>query len=389
MRNRLILPISSTQPERAASAGSGIGDVEPAWYRALVWLGLGAGVAGMIALANRAPQAYDSLVQEDRFIEWWSAVLFVAAAGAHAARARRRRSRWPLLVALFCLTAAGEETSWGQRLVGFTPPEAFLATNYQQEFNLHNFAALLGRPKWTLIACLLAYGLALPLVAASAGRRVPAWARAAAAEMAPPLLLVPWFLAAVVLLIWYPVEMTAEWVEAMTGGLFLLAAGPPGWWPLAAILVALFPASALTAAGDARRADPKLVRCAANEVAALRDAIATGAAGAERLLRMRSSHRRVWSLSRDSSLRAPPEALLAAASCAPGAADGARRRYAVDPWGTAYWIRLRRPRSGERSLTVYSFGPNRRRDEGARGDDLRADTVLSTRRAPLDQAAKR
>jgi hypothetical protein len=48
-----------------------------------------------------------------------------------------------------------------------------------------------------------------------------------------------------------------------------------------------------------------------------------------------------------------------------------RRRFAVDPWGTAYWIRVRRAEEGT-VVSVYSFGPNRRRDDSPGSDDIRA-----------------
>lgn len=50
-----------------------------------------------------------------------------------------------------------------------------------------------------------------------------------------------------------------------------------------------------------------------------------------------------------------------------GARDAdARRRYIVDPWGTAYWIRTVTAVSGDRQVMIYSFGPNRRRDGDSR-----------------------
>jgi hypothetical protein len=61
-----------------------------------------------------------------------------------------------------------------------------------------------------------------------------------------------------------------------------------------------------------------------------------------------------------------------------GSADAVlnRRRYIVDPWGTAYWIEVTRDEEGEtRQVLVYSFGPNRRRD-GPAGDDVRAEGAL-------------
>jgi hypothetical protein len=62
------------------------------------------------------------------------------------------------------------------------------------------------------------------------------------------------------------------------------------------------------------------------------------------------------------------------AVCATDPAAPARREHAVDPWGTAYWIHLRRA-DGAIRLVVYSFGPNRRRDGTpgtGQGDDLAA-----------------
>ena len=56
----------------------------------------------------------------------------------------RRRKRSPVDVTLlaglglFCWFVAGEEISWGQRLLAFQPPEFFLRENFQQELNLHN-----------------------------------------------------------------------------------------------------------------------------------------------------------------------------------------------------------------------------------------------------------
>lgn len=60
-------------------------------------------------------------------------------------------------------------------------------------------------------------------------------------------------------------------------------------------------------------------------------------------------------------------------------AGARRRRVGVDPWGMAYWLRAERPDRGIRRITVYSMGPNRRRDgrpgETA-GDDIAAVGVL-------------
>lgn len=82
---------------------------------------------------------------EDGPIEWATAAALLAAAGVSAWTAwrpapgtsRLRTVLW-LGLAAFCLFAAGEEISWGQRVLGFSSPEFFLEHNAQRETNLHN-----------------------------------------------------------------------------------------------------------------------------------------------------------------------------------------------------------------------------------------------------------
>lgn len=45
---------------------------------------------------------------------------------------------WLVFFVLFCLVAFGEETSWGQHIFGFNPPESVRLINQQNEFNFHN-----------------------------------------------------------------------------------------------------------------------------------------------------------------------------------------------------------------------------------------------------------
>jgi hypothetical protein len=44
-------------------------------------------------------------------------------------------------LALLFLFGAGEEISWGQRILGFQTPESLSQVNRQEEFNLHNLSA--------------------------------------------------------------------------------------------------------------------------------------------------------------------------------------------------------------------------------------------------------
>lgn len=339
----------------------------PWWWHA----GAAAWIAGMLLYARLDETRYAEIVQEDRFVEWWTALLFLAAAVAFGRVAWRGRRLFDAGVALFCFAAAGEEVSWGQRLLGFIPADAFLERNAQQEANLHNLVEPFGQPKWTLVAILVAYGLLLPLAA-----RVPPLRRLAAAVRAtvPPAGLALWFATTIAVLVWYPVRFTGEWVEALAGALFLAAAPMPWRTTLAALgATALLAVGAerLSARTDAR---PSAVACAVEETRALLDGVLADTTSSL-VQGDGSEHRRVWSLWRDGELSPAAGERLARAACAESRGLARRRRYAVDPWGTAYWVRTETEPTGARRITVYSFGPNRRRDD-AGGDDVVASVTL-------------
>ena len=93
------------------------------------------------------PDLYYLNVQEDEFMEWatfWS--FFLAAAGCAWAAVRQWRKTatipWFLAgLSLFCFVVAMEEISWAQRVFAYRPPSYFLAENFQQELNFHNFVS--------------------------------------------------------------------------------------------------------------------------------------------------------------------------------------------------------------------------------------------------------
>ena len=353
------------QSASRAGAAPGAGRRVPWWLHAAA----AAWVVGMLLLARTREGAYSELVQEDRFVEWWTALLFASAGLAFAVGAWRGRRLLDAGVALFCLAAAGEEISWGQRILGFVPPETFLERNAQQEANLHNLVEPFGQPKWTLVVILVAYGVLAPLVARTrAGRRL---AERLGGTVVPGALAV-WFAAAAAILAWYPVRFTGEWVEALAGALFLLAAPVNASWGAGAALASALLAFVAQEAGARRRARPELVACAAAEVRALladvvADSGSSVVAGGGRLHRRLHTLWRIGDLSPDHAVR------FRAASCDQPATDLQRRRFGVDPWGTAYWVEAVRE-DGARRVTVYSFGPNRRRDERG-GDDVVATTL--------------
>lgn len=73
------------------------------------------------------------------------------------------------VTALVLILAFGEEVSWGQHWLGFTPPEAVLQSNLQEEFNLHNYI-----PPSTMEALYYVGGLGLLVLGARLGSLVEA-----------------------------------------------------------------------------------------------------------------------------------------------------------------------------------------------------------------------
>lgn len=124
--------------------------------------------------------------KEDSVVETCSAVLFLGSAicffvmltRSDFIRQRGTKSAYlfTLLWALLMVLFAGEEISWGQRLFGFSTPEALSQVNTQQEFNIHNIDFVdkfLGGKYRYLSIMMLATGLLLPLMAlTTTGRRI-------------------------------------------------------------------------------------------------------------------------------------------------------------------------------------------------------------------------
>lgn len=333
----------------------------------------GAFVAWCLWAATYQPDAYRDAMQEDRFLEWLTVFAYGSAGVIALRRAIRSRRPFDGLVAMFLLFVAGEEMSWGQRVLGLTPPSYFLEHNTQQEMNLHNFSAFGGGPKEPLTLILVGYAVVLPLVArVGRGRRL--LERLGATP--PAAAIIPWFLVAVVLLVWYPFNFTGEWTELLAGSAFLVAVGAS-----AATLGVLLPLGAAFGWGMALwsargSGSASAVSCAAAEAQAIAQALNAETLG------LSNKHKRAWTLVEEGRIDSDIlRQRLATVPCDDRHRD-ARRRFAVDPWGTAYWIRVRRMRD-QAAVTVYSFGPNRRRDTDAEdsrgGDDILARTTL---RAP-------
>ncbi len=336
---------------------------------------------GWVLQANY-PDFYYQTCQEDEYVEWATFWGFIAATAVFIAAAwRQRRSGerlpWFLFgVGLFCFFFAMEEISWGQRLLGYRPPDYFLAENFQQELNIHNVTSTALR-KLTLKGIILGYGVGLAIFGMTrVGRR---WLERLGV-VAPPAALAPAFIGAFLLYDSYPWKFSGEWVELMLAFGFLFAGlvheasfrpDPPGRRLLGAALVVGFVAVAAAGVVHAavsrhqRDANPDVLAAATKELEALGQDFRSGKA------RSRCNvHRRLHTF-----VERYDQDYLLEGSFAGLVAQGlpeSRARYLIDPWNTPYWIRDRC--DDDRRVTfVYSFGPNRRRDSDRweiGGDDV-------------------
>jgi hypothetical protein len=362
-------PAASPPPEPSGARGSHAsrdGAAIPPLFHLLA----GAWVAAALAFAALQPDVA-FLLGEDGLVEWWTVTLYGAAGATLLRRSVRDRRVFDVLVALFCVFVAGEEFSWGQRLIGYNPPAFFLERNLQQEATLHNMVSA----REILSYALAGFGLLLPAL-----RRVPRTRRVieAVGASVPPAALAPWFVAAVVLIQWDPTRITGEWAECLSGALFLAATWRDGqrarrWAVPAATLAG---AALLTAASVHEGTSPDHVACARAELSALLADVTTGGAATGQAVRQGiPPSRRIWSSVADGDIDLTHARRFAAAACEGSAAAGAaeRRRFAVDPWGTGYYVAVQRTASGRVEALVHSYGPNRRRDSRARpdaGDDI-------------------
>lgn len=110
----------------------------------------------VVLLANSlaafsTPEIATSMEAEDGWIESLGALFFFLAAalfamaflksgGSNTANSYLKGRRNWMFIPLFllCFLAAGEEISWGQRIIGWETPEAIKEINAQEETNLHN-----------------------------------------------------------------------------------------------------------------------------------------------------------------------------------------------------------------------------------------------------------
>lgn len=124
-----------------------------------------AAAAGGVWLHEVDVDTMRRLCSEDGVVENLTAAAY-ALAGLAVLLAARRRTRGRLLYlghGLLFLFVAGEEISWGQRLLGLQTPEAWQQINEQDETNLHNLWLFHGHVRAVGLLVVFCLCLAIPL----------------------------------------------------------------------------------------------------------------------------------------------------------------------------------------------------------------------------------
>jgi hypothetical protein len=371
-------------PQRATDRGP-----RPMGNRQLAWLGNSLVVFVIVALGaieSLDRDVYYRAVQEDGAVEWATVLLLIPGMWLSVAAARRARTdagafRWFFVgLGAFCLFFAGEEISWGQRLMAYQPPEYFLEHNTQQELNLHNLFKHAVRTKYLLMGIVGLWGVLLPALHAfvAPARRL----LDRLGFVVPPFLLAPAFAAVGILSYVYPWKYTGEVAECLFALLLTLTiterahatvvgdGRPPVARTGLAIAVAVGLAALIPPLMDTavRGSDTERVARAQAETEALASDWRSHQEATGRGPSSCGAHIRVFTWVRKYELQAFRGGAFAGLGI-----DEARRDYFLDPWNNPYWIRHvcegRRPKG----VFIYSFGPDSHRDsntEQLRGDDV-------------------
>ena len=333
---------------------------------------------GVAAVLHRyAPETYEQVVQEDRFLEWatfWGffvASLLYGRAALQVVRATRRLPWFEIGLAAFCFLVAGEEISWGQRVLGYAAPGYFLEENFQQELNVHNVVDS-GVRQVAVHVILWGYGVLLSL----AGIVRPVSERLTRLGITPPPVQLTFsFILTSAIYACYPWSHTGEWVECAMALCFLFAAleytatrEPLLTGTMTLVAVGILASVTTGLLKVVVPDDPRLIKMAEAELSALaRDFLGPN-------LHTRCNiHKRLYTFAREYGQTYVFDGEFAQTALRSG--DTKRARFALDPWNSAYWIR-HTCENGREAVFVYSFGPNRRRDSSdwaLAGDDIGVD----------------
>ena len=117
---------------------------------------------------------------EDGFFEYLTAILFFIASILMLRTGIKSKNWWFIGLFVLLFVGAGEEISWGQRLIGIETPDELKKVNVQGEINLHNLeffnrenfdkSVKTGWKKFLTVntiyrAFIMVYGVIIPLLA--------------------------------------------------------------------------------------------------------------------------------------------------------------------------------------------------------------------------------
>lgn len=129
----------------------------------VIFVGLGA----YLAFVNEA-FFRDNYTVEDGFTEWCTVVALFVVFVVCARRLWLLRSERNFgflaitgFLTLFALFGAGEEISWGQRILGFDSAPFFVENNAQQETGFHNLQITIGDKQYKLNRIVFGLGMAI------------------------------------------------------------------------------------------------------------------------------------------------------------------------------------------------------------------------------------
>ncbi len=92
-----------------------------------------------------SPEIAIFLGKEDHFFEWFTTVCLFGSGIFFFLSFKKYRNFYFLLLALVMFFGAGEEISWGQRILGYDTPESIKQANVQGEFTIHNLEVFNGK----------------------------------------------------------------------------------------------------------------------------------------------------------------------------------------------------------------------------------------------------
>lgn len=316
---------------------------------------LAAACGGLLAAGWRMHAEYTRFMQpggRGAWIAFWALAVSAVLAFARVRRAPFGERILLCAVGLVCVVLAGDAISWGQRVLGYLPPRAFLDRGLQ-DVGLRAWLAPIVSPRWLTSALALAYGVALPLFA---------WQQWLPPGIAPHRGLVPWFAAVAGIELLYPFQYAGGAADLLLALALLADASlrerPAAHFAVAAQCAALI-AGAISPVLQERalaRGNAVAVQAAREELKEIAEDLKGPPALRGPLFYKTFIHKQILSAVRARYVAFGKDSRYL------GDGTDERRRWFLDPWNNPYWLLYQSNGTFWGRLLIYSFGPNGRRD---------------------------